>query len=332
MVNRNMCLYPKLIKNRKYIANKKNGGNIPNPPDERVLFVPVGCGKCMECMKQKARQWQVRLHEEFRENKTGYFVTLSFSNEALSELYEKVNCHENKIDGYTLDNMAAKYAVRHFLENWRSKFGKSLRHWFVTELGQKNTERIHIHGIVWTNINPEWIDIKWIYGNTWIGDYLNEATINYIVKYLHKVDEKHKYYTPIILTSPGIGINYFNRKDWEKNLYKGKHTNELYQTRSGIKLPLPIYYRNHLYTDEEKEKLWLNLLDKQTRYVNGIKIDVSQGEEEYFKALEKMQIENKQLGYGDDKIDHVKKNYELELKNLKRLQILARAKRNNHIN
>ena len=56
-----MCLYPKLIKNRKYIANKKNGGNIPPVSDLRVLMVPVGCGKCIECKKQKSREWSVRL-------------------------------------------------------------------------------------------------------------------------------------------------------------------------------------------------------------------------------------------------------------------------------
>ena len=50
-----MCLYPKLIKNKKYVPNKKNKGKVPTPPDERVLWVPVGCGKCIECMKQKAR-------------------------------------------------------------------------------------------------------------------------------------------------------------------------------------------------------------------------------------------------------------------------------------
>lgn len=58
-----MCLYPKLIKNRKYIKNKKNKGKIPPLPkilvnsklidDARVVLVPVGCGKCMECMKKK---------------------------------------------------------------------------------------------------------------------------------------------------------------------------------------------------------------------------------------------------------------------------------------
>ena len=53
-----MCLYPKLIKNRKYIANKKNGGAIPPVTDLRVIMVPVGCGKCIECLKQKGREWQ----------------------------------------------------------------------------------------------------------------------------------------------------------------------------------------------------------------------------------------------------------------------------------
>ena len=58
-----MCLYPKLISNKKYTANKKNGGNIPPILDNRVLLVPVGCGKCMECLKQKAREWQIRMSE-----------------------------------------------------------------------------------------------------------------------------------------------------------------------------------------------------------------------------------------------------------------------------
>ena len=59
-----MCLYPKLIKNRKYIANKKNGGNIPPVSDLRVIMVPVGCGKCIECKKKKSREWSIRLQEE----------------------------------------------------------------------------------------------------------------------------------------------------------------------------------------------------------------------------------------------------------------------------
>ena len=40
-----MCLYPKLIKNRRYVPNKKNGGVPPQCPDERLLYVTAACGK-----------------------------------------------------------------------------------------------------------------------------------------------------------------------------------------------------------------------------------------------------------------------------------------------
>ena len=61
-----MCLYPRLIENRKYKRNKKNGWSVPPINDQRVRYVPVGCGKCMECRKQKAREWQVRLQEDLK--------------------------------------------------------------------------------------------------------------------------------------------------------------------------------------------------------------------------------------------------------------------------
>ena len=74
-----MCLYPRLIQNRKYIPNKKNGGKVPPFSDIRVLGVPVGCGNCMECIRKKRSEWQQRLNEEIKENKNGKFVTLTFS-------------------------------------------------------------------------------------------------------------------------------------------------------------------------------------------------------------------------------------------------------------
>lgn len=97
-----MCLYPKIIKNRKYVSNKKNGGNIPPVNDERVLYLPAGCGKCIECRKQKQREWQVRLNEEIRNNKMkGYFVTLTYSEENLQKLDNEI---DKKLNGYNRDN------------------------------------------------------------------------------------------------------------------------------------------------------------------------------------------------------------------------------------
>lgn len=329
-----MCLFPKLIKNRKYIPNKKNGGIIPAINDKRVLFVPRGCGNCMECKKQKSREWRVRLSEEIRNNSNGKYITLTFSNESITKLVKEKNL---PLKGYELDNELATIAMRRFLERWRKTYKKSIRHWFVTELGGNGTENIHMHGIVWTDKTNESISKHWKYGGITVGKrlykdgkelnkyetgYVNEKTINYIVKYVHKTDEKHKEYKSKILCSQGIGKGYINRTDSEKNKYNDKGTNETYRTRSGIKTGLPIYYRNKIYSDEEREKLWLEKLDKQTRWVNGIEIDISKGEELYYKVLEQEREKNTKLGYGDDKKNWDRKRYENERRNMKVMERL----------
>jgi len=319
-----MCLYPTIIQNKKYTATKKNGGVIPSVRDNRVLAIPIGCGRCMECKNQERMKWQVRLTEDIKKHINGKFVTLTFSNKSIKDLTieilekNKNLPKEKKISGYKLDNAIATLAVERFRERWRKKYKKSIRHWLVTELGHKGTENIHMHGIVWTDENIEEVEKHWKYGTLWKGNeikkgvyenYVNEATVNYTTKYVSKTDPDHKYYKPKILTSSGIGGNYEDRMKI-KHEFKGEDTNETYRTKTGVKLGLPIYYRNKVFTEDEREKLWLHKLDKNIRYVGGEKIDVSEGMEEYYKILEYYRKKNIRLGYGEYKIDWDRKKYE----------------------
>ena len=314
-----MCLYPKLIKNRKYVSNKKNGGDVPKVKDMRVLMVPVGCGKCMECRKQKARQWQVRLQEDIRINKNAKFVTYTFSDHELQKLDNEVK----ELQGYDRDNEICRIAVRRYTERWRKKYKKTLRHWLVTELGATATERVHMHGIVWSQ---EVEDIKkiWKYGSVWIGQYVSAKTINYMVKYVNKVDKHHKEYTSKIFTSKGIGKEYLERVDSKRNKYRSGETIETYTTRDGSKLALPIYYRNKIYSEDEREKLWLEKLDKKERWVCGVKVDISKNDNEYYKVLEEMRRKNHRLGYGDDSKNWTLKKYESSRRNLKKQERIER--------
>ena len=68
----------------------------------------------------------------------------------------------------------------------------------------------------------------------------------------------------------------------------------------------------------------MNLLDKNIRYVNGQKIDISKGDEEYFKILETAREQNKRLGYGDNSINWERKKYEQEIRNLKKLKNIGK--------
>ena len=116
-----MCLYPKFVKNPKYKPNKKNGGMPPICKDRRLYYIPTKCGCCIECRKEKQREWRVRLEEELRSN-YGYFITLTISPEAIKEL-EK---HTGLIWKLNPNEIATK-ALRLFLERARKDTGiKSL--------------------------------------------------------------------------------------------------------------------------------------------------------------------------------------------------------------
>ena len=135
--------------------------------------------------------------------------------------------------------------------------------------------------------------------------YVGEKSINYIVKYINKIDQKHKNNESRIFTSKGIGKNYIGSINSRKNIYKDE-TDESYTTRSGIKLGLPIYYRNKIYSEIEREKLWLEKLDKEERYILGNKISVKNGNKEYLRLLKVAREKNIRLGYGNDE-----KNWDL---------------------
>ena len=65
-----MCISPRLKLNPKYLPNNKNGGIAPPLLDDRVKYVPIGCGVCYECLKRKSNQWKVRLYEAYRDWET----------------------------------------------------------------------------------------------------------------------------------------------------------------------------------------------------------------------------------------------------------------------
>lgn len=339
-----MCLYSRDTENKKYIPNKKNGGVVPAISDIRKKAVPIGCGRCMVCRKQRARGWQIRLMEDVRQNKNGINVTLTFSNETIIKLkkecedkitrveigakkvkwkdgyrwvkeYRKVKS-KNIITGYQLDNAIAKLGMKRFLERWRKEYGKSVRHWLVTELGHNGTENIHMHGIIWTDkgiekIRKHWQDFVWPRENWDIRrNYVSERTVNYMIKYIYKMDSDHREYSPIILNSAGIGKGYLDRIDCKENMYKGEDTKESYTSRTGHEMAMPKYLRNKIYSEEEREELWMMQLDKGERWVCGEKVEGGIDEEN--KLKEYYRAKNKRLGYGSGTVDEDRKKEEIE--------------------
>ena len=261
-----MCLYPTFIKNPKYKPNKKNKGKPPICKDKRLLYIPTKCGCCIECRKEKQREWRVRLEEELRSN-FGYFTTLTVSPEGIKEIEKKTGLkwEENP-------NEIVTKALRLFLERVRKETGKSIKHWCVTELGEKK-DRIHLHGIFFGQKSAELIRKHWKYGFVFIGGYCSSRSINYMTKYMLKVDIKHPSFKQIVLASAGIGAGYMDRLDylWQKQNYKNINV-ATYTFRNGTKMAMPKYYKNKIFTEKEREKMWINNLNRGLLWIYGEKV------------------------------------------------------------
>jgi hypothetical protein len=349
-----MCLHPKLIENPKYKVNKKNKGNVPVMKDKRLQMVKIPCMKCMICKKKKAREWKIRLSEEIKEQSKkgikGNFITMTFSDEALVQLEKEVNVKVDKqikesvkdkevvlkiekLSGYNLDNEIAIIAVKKFREHWRAMERKKpikdrikLRYWIVTELGGYKTERLHMHAIIWCN-DEELIKERWKYGILDVGNksditgkvtnYVNEKTVNYIVKYVMKTDKKHPNYQSKIMASNGMGGGYLKGKNSENNKYAGKNTIRMYRTSQGYKMAMPKYYENNLWNENEREEMGIAYLNEHKQYIDGVEIDTSteKGKEKYERVLNETRNKSKRLGYGSQEIDYEKRRYENEKRN-----------------
>lgn len=271
----------------------------------------------------------MRIAEDIKNNSKCKIVTLTFNTESLIKLAKECKGYT----GYNLDNAICKLAVKRFRERWRKKYKRSPRHWFITELGHGEWEHVHMHGIIWEDERYELSEQStnkknkiygkllneteriWQYGNVHKGNidvisgklknYVNEITANYFTKYVNKIDEQHKEYKQIILSSPGIGKDFLTSHKAKDNAYKGKDTKQMYQIDGGGQLPMPEYFRRKLYTDDEREQLTSWYLDKEIIYIDGQEVSTKIGDIEINKLYIRARQKNERLGYGKKR-----KNYE----------------------
>lgn len=65
--------------------------------------------------------------------------------------------------------------------------------------------------------------------------------------------------------------------------------------------------------------MWLNKLDEEVRYVDGVKVDVSGNEEEYVAVRDEARAKNLRLGYGTDETGKDEKEYMKRIRYVKHI-------------
>lgn len=247
-----MCLFPTIIENPRY---KK-----AIPDDARLRAIKVPCGRCIECRKREANDWRQRIIEERKAQRSpGYFITLTVSDEALARY---PGTPENEI----MADLITKWRKRLYKKKLKEK------HWFVTEKGQEYTERIHAHGLIWTDDDIEDIGEAWQAGWFDVGKKgVSERSISYIVKYMTKADEKHNEFKSKVFASKGIGKAFV--KKHQSELRRSKEP--MYRLPNGAKIALSAYYEKMIFSNEERECRRLEKMDRRKLYIKGIEYDMT---------------------------------------------------------
>ena len=122
-----------------------------------------------------------------------------------------------------------------------------------------------------------------------------------------KIDEDHPEFVGKVLCSRGIGAGYIKRADASKHKYEKGKTIETYRLRNGTKINLPVYYRNKLFTEEERELLFIDKIEKGFIYVLGTK--VHRDDEEYYMQLLEEGRKKETILYGEHNQDWEQQKY-----------------------
>ncbi|WGL31040.1 replication initiator protein [Dipodfec virus UOA04_Rod_663] len=286
-----MCLYATTMLNPRY---KK----YPNahPADK---YVTVKCGVCYECRKARGMEWRQRLEQEMMnpqvKDMRRAFITLTVSDEVALKYgvdYQTMSLEDRlSEETYRRENTMMKDLVK----KWRhavDKKGYKQRHFFITEHGEEDTLRIHIHGILFVEGDVmEDVVERWRGGHTDIGEF-RDSTIGYLCKYIHKMPRIHKRYKSIVLASPGIGRNFVKRfKESHPQIEKEHDVNPTYRCKNGTLIAMCDYYKKKIYTDkqlaERRHKLW----KEGTRWVRGLEYNLKDPRElrNYYRKIEQEQ-------------------------------------------
>ena len=155
--------------------------------------------------------------------------------------------------------------------------------------------------------------------------WVNEQTINYITKYVFKTDSKHIDFKGRIFASGGIGKAYLqNELNRYRHRFQGEKTNTTYTDSQGYTCGLPKYYRDRLYTEEERRKLWSIQLDKDEGKItiDGVEyLDKEESKHTINQAFKNNELKNIELGYPSEKQIKMIKQI-----NAKKRQIIATHK------
>jgi hypothetical protein len=219
----------------------------------------VPCGKCADCLKDRSAQWAFRLCEELKISSSACFLTLTYAEAPLS-----TNGNPTLV----------KSDFQKYMKRLRSKTPNIIKYYACGEYGEQ-FGRPHYHAIVF-NLPTKIIQNSITHGEKiWqhgIVDTLpaTSGSIRYCTNYVMKpqreqTNELDDWEQQFSLMSKGLGKNWL-KPDTVKN-YQNKQIPYIIQG-GGIKHKMPRYFKDIIYTPQEKALQALVSEEYRDTYLN----------------------------------------------------------------
>lgn len=229
----------------------------------------VPCGKCNYCLESRRNDWTFRLLQEQKVAVSSHFLTLTYDDDKLPYRSHAGEIHTlNQWVKYSYGNpdpdvapSLNKLDLQLFTKRLRKANDKindyGIRYYSVGEYGTR-TRRPHYHSIMF-NLHPS-LKLKihdiWGHGHVHVGE-CTQASIHYVTKYvINKTEEPkgggyaHAPPFSFMSSKPGLGANYLNTHfEWHRENLKN------YTQIHGQKNRIPRYYKNQLFTENERALL-----------------------------------------------------------------------------
>lgn len=207
--------------------------------------IPVPCGKCPGCLARRVSGWSFRLLQEDKHSENSLFITLT---------YDTAHVHITRNGFMSLCKRDLQLFFKRLRKLHTGSNKSNIKYYAVGEYGGR-TRRPHYHLILF-NAKTELVQPAWSLGQVHYGQ-VSGASVGYTLKYMnkprkntHRNDDREKEFS---LMSKGLGANYLSEKmvHW----HKADLEQRMYCNIDGKKIAMPRYYKNKIYTEQERAKI-----------------------------------------------------------------------------
>lgn len=230
------CLTPIIVKNKASGEHQR-----------------VACTRCYHCRLKKISEWTFRVMQEEKISSSAHFLTLTYEDGKLP----------TSVSGKpTLRKKDVQLFIKRLRKRQAGNRKSTIRYVLCGEYGSRYG-RPHYHMLLF-NCQLELIDMAWRKGHVHYGTITTDS-VAYAMKYMMKTKRDWKRedtrQREFMIMSKGIGKYYLNVQTIEYHKSNPIKNNSIL-VPNGARISLPRYYKERIYSPDEKQISAQFTLDK----------------------------------------------------------------------